>query len=316
MTTSKVAPDRYVALKEAGLNNQEIADKILEEDGIMVSEASVRRGLRAAQHRPFLIPGYAREQLDTVLEQPLRINVTKAGAGAITADWHHPLADYDLINSFLDHAVSIGATNWLVVAGDWFNIDALSAFDSKDDKRASMEQEFFGSNVAMERVLKVFKRVYLSWGNHDARVHKALGYKVSFARSMRMMFSDLDNKEVRKISLSNLDHVLIDTPNGPYRVVHPKTYNSSPLVTARKLASKELSNIITGHSHHTAIGHDVSGTFVCAEIGGFFDADKTQYLQRTTTYPKWQNGYGFIDSDGFLMIEGQGWSNRVQKKVT
>lgn len=315
MSVSKVAPDRYVTLKEQGLTNQEIADRILAEDGISVSEASVRRGLLAARHKPYLIPGYAREQLETTLEQPLRINVTKAGAGAITADWHHPLANYELINSFLDHAVETGATNWLVVAGDWFNIDALSSFDSKDDQRANMEQEFFGSNETMTRVLQVFKRVYLSWGNHDARVHKALGYKVSFARAMRMMFSDLENAEVRRISLSNLDHIGIDTPNGEYLVTHPKTYSSMPLSTARRLASKELCNIITGHSHHTAIGHDVSGEFVCAEIGGFFDAAKTQYLQRTTTFPKWQNGYGFIDSDGFLTIEGQGWSNRIPRKV-
>jgi len=239
--------------------------------------------------------------------------VSKLGPGSVTADWHHPLCDYDLVNEFLIHAEDIGATNWLVVAGDWFNIDALSAFDFKDERNANMERELFGSNETMSRVLQVFDRVYLSWGNHDARVHKALGYKVSFKRAMRMMFADLDNDLMEKVVLSNLDHQYIDTPNGRYTVCHPKTYNSMPLSTARKLAGKELTHIITGHSHHTAIGHDPSGSFVCAEIGGFFDAAKTAYLQRTTTFPKWQNGYGFIDSDGFLTIEGQGWSNRVGK---
>ena len=51
------------------------------------------------------------------------------------------------------------------------------------------------------------------------------------------------------------------------------------------------------------------------EIGGFFDSEKTQYLQRTTTYPKWQNGYGFIDTDGYLALEGQGWSNRIGRRI-
>lgn len=308
MSQPKFPPSTYVELREAGMNNQEIADKV------GVSEAAVRRGLHKAGFKPYLIPGYARAKLDVLLEKPLSINVAKQGAGAVTADWHLPLADYDLINSFIDHAIDLGATNWLLVAGDWFNIDALSAFDFKQDE-AAMPQEIFASNEVMTRLLQVFDNVYLSWGNHDARVHRALGYKVSFARAMRMMFADLDKDLMDRIQLSNLDHVRIETPNGPYTVCHPKNYTNVPLTTARKLASKEQTHIITGHSHHTAIGHDVSGNFVCGEIGGFFDAAKTGYLQRTTTFPKWQNGYGFIDTDGFLTIEGQGWSNRIGRRI-
>jgi hypothetical protein len=132
---------------------------------------------------------------------------------------------------------------------------------------------------------------------------------------MRMMFADLDNALLERVELSNLDHQVIETPNGEYYVCHPKSYASNPLTTARRLAGIHLKHIITGHSHHTAVGHDPSGTFVCAEIGGFFDKEKTQYLQRTTTYPKWQNGYGFIDTDGYLTLEGQGWSNRIGRRI-
>lgn len=309
MSAPKHPAQRYVELKEQGLTNYEVGRRL------GVSEASVRRGLLAAKHKPYLIPSYAREKLDAIMEKPLLLDVKKLGAGAITADWHHPLANYELINSFLDHAVSVGATNWLVVAGDWFNIDALSAFDFKDDTNASMERELYGSTITMERVLSVFDRVYMSWGNHDARVHKSLGYKVSFSRAMRMMFSDLDNDLMSRITLSNLDHILIDTPNGRYTVCHPKSYSSQPLMTARKLAGKMLTHILTGHSHHTAVGHDPSGNFVCGELGGFFDARKTAYLQRTTTFPNWQNGYSFLDAEGYLTVEGQGWSNRVGKEV-
>lgn len=309
MSAPKNEPGQYVALREQGLTLREIGDKL------GVSEASVRRGLHAAKHKPYLIPSYARENLDAIMETPLVLNSRKLGSGAITADWHHPLADYNLINSFLDHAVSVGATNYLLVAGDWFNIDALSAFDFKDDRNAGLERELYGSTITMERVLQVFDRVYLSWGNHDARVHKALGYKVSFSRAMRMMFADLDNELMKRITLSNLDHVLIDTPNGRYTICHPKNYNSAPLTTARKLASKLLTHVLTGHSHHTAIGHDPSGKFVCGELGGFFDAEKTAYLQRTTTFPNWQNGYAFLDRDGYLTIEGQGWGSRVGARV-
>jgi hypothetical protein len=132
---------------------------------------------------------------------------------------------------------------------------------------------------------------------------------------MRMMFADLDNDLMKNIQLSNLDHVFIDTPNGRYTVCHPKGYSTQPLTNARKLASKLLTHVLTGHSHHTAIGHDVSGEFTCAEIGGFFDASKTQYLQRTTTFPNWQNGYCFLDAEGYLTVEGQGWSSRIGRRA-
>lgn len=286
------------------MSNQDIADSL------GVSEASVRRGLRKAGIKPYLLPSYARQRLDVILEQPLTIDVREQGAGAVTADWHHPLADYELVNTFIDHARDVGATNWLLVAGDWFNIDALSAFDSKQDS-AGLIPELYGSTVTMEKLLETFDRIYLSWGNHDARVHKALGYKVPFATAMRMMFHELDNGLMNRVVLSNLDNVTVATPRGEYMVAHPKAYNQQPLTGARKLASKELKHVITGHSHHTAIGHDVSGEFTCAEIGGFFDAAKVEYLQRTTNFPKWQNGYGFIDAEGYLTVEGQGWSSRI-----
>lgn len=280
-----------------------------------MSEAAVRRGLRKAKFQPHLVPPSTIKKLDIALEKPLRIDVRKDGPGAVTADWHHPVTDYGLVNTFIDHARDIGATNWLLVAGDWFNIDALSRFDFKQ-KDADLAREVYGSDETMKRLLETFDKIYLSWGNHDARIHKALGYKVPFTKAMRMMFEDIDPRMFdERIILSNLDHVIIETPRGPYRVAHPKAYNAVPLTTARKLASKHLQHIVTGHSHHTALGADVSGTFTVAEIGGFFDGQKVEYLQRTTTFPNWQKGYGFIDSDGYLVVESELWSSRIGRRV-
>lgn len=276
-----------------------------------MSEAAVRRGLRKVQYLPYLVPAVVIRKLDIALEQPIKLDVQKDGAGAITSDWHHPITDYSLVNTFIDRAREVDATNWLVVAGDWFNIDALSAFDSKQDD-ANLVREIYGSTQTMVRLLETFDKIYLSWGNHDSRVHKSLGYKVPFTTAMRFMFSDLDPGLFEdRIILSNLDHIVIETPRGPYHVSHPKNYNSVPLTTARKLASKNLMHSVTGHSHHTAVGFDVSGRFVCAESGGFFDAKKVAYLQRTTTFANWQPGWSFLDRDGFLCVESPEWTNSV-----
>lgn len=308
MSRSKTDPKALVALREAGYNNVEIAEQL------GVSEAAVRRGLQKANYNPNRLPAQWIKRMAVGLEQAVRLDVSKLGPGAVTADWHHPLTDYHLVNRFIDHATEVGATNWLLVAGDWFNMDALSAFDYKQSS-AGLPKELEGSSQTMARLLEVFDRIILTWGNHDARLHKALGYKVRFNQAMRMLFADLGIEAYEKIEISDLDHAWIDTPRGPYYVAHPKAYNSNPLTSARKIAGIKHAHVLLGHSHHTAIGHDPSGKFVVGELGGFFDIGKTEYLQRTTTYPQWQQGYAFIDGQGFLAIEGEGWSSRVGGKL-
>lgn len=315
MAQRKYDPKVYVAMKDQvnpdtgkPYTNYEIASTL------GVDEASVRRGLRAAGYKSYLVPSGVVNRIQRELERPITLNTAELGAGAITADWHHPLCDYALVNVFIEQARELRATNFLVVAGDWFNVDALSSFDYKQES-ASLANEFLGSTAAMEAVLKTFKRVYFSWGNHDARMHKALGYKVNFTKAMRMMFEDLDTALLERIQFSNLDHLLIDTPvRGRYLVAHPKTYSQTPLSTAIRLAGKHLSHVLTGHSHHTALGYDRSGRFVCGELGGFFSAEHVEYLQRTTNFPNWTQGYGFLSKDGHLSMESEGWSNFIHAR--
>lgn len=304
MSTPKFEPDVYVRLRETGLNNTQIAEQL------GVSEASVRRGLRKAGFNPWRLPTWFIEDMEVFLDQPYVIDVAAEGPGAVTADWHHPLTNYDLVNVFLDHAVEIGATNWLLVGGDWFNQDFWSQFDYKQPE-ANVPNELRGSNETMRRILEVFPYVVFTYGNHDGRLHKFLKYGIDFVQSMEWLFSGLPEDYRSRLRFSNLDHAIVASPRGPYYVAHPQAYNSKPLTTAIDLAAKELMHVITAHSHHTAIGHDRSGQFTVAEIGGFFAPWKTRYLQRTTKYPRWQQGYGFIDAEGYLVVEGQGWSSRV-----
>jgi len=296
MANRKYHPSVYATLKAQGLSNREIARRL------GVDEASVRRGLDTNERYVPAEMVADRVQLDV----PIRHSVEEQGGIAVTADWHHPLSRYDLVNEFLDHAAELEIRS-LAVVGDWFNMDSLSAFDNKQDA-ANLVRELEYSSATMERVGALFDRIYFTWGNHDARFHKVLGYKVQFKKAMRMLFEDVAPNVIDKITFTNLDHMWVATPRGPWYLAHPKTYSSVPLTNGRRLASKMLANVITGHSHHTAVGHDVSGKFVVAEIGGFFDRDQTAYLQRSTTYPNWQNGYGVIDADGRLHLRGEGWT--------
>lgn len=315
MSQRKYDPKVYIAMKEQvnpdtgkQYTNYDIAETL------GVDEASVRRGLRAAGYKSYLVPSGVIRKLRVEMEKPIVINTATEGAGTVTADWHHPLCDYGLVNVMLEQARDLKATNWLLVAGDWFNVDYLSSFDSKQQS-ASYTPEQLGSTAAMEAVLKTYKKVYFSWGNHDARIHKSLGYKVSFTEAMKMLFHELDPALLARIEFTNLDYVYVDTPaRGRYRVCHPKTYSQVPLTSGLKLASKHLTHILTGHSHHSALGYDRSGKFVVAELGGLFDPNIVEYLERTTGFPNWTQGYAFLSKDGHLSLESEGWSNFIHAK--
>lgn len=316
MSTRKFSPALYATLK--GSPNPATGKPYTNYDiaaHLGVDEASVRRGLRAAGYKDYLVPAGVVNKLRVEMETPVTINTAEVGAGTVTADWHHPLTDYGLVNVMLEQARALRATNWLLVAGDWFNVDYLSSFDHKQAS-AGFVPERLGSTATMEAVLKTYKKVIFSWGNHDARVHKALGYKVSFTDAMRMLFSDLDPALLGRIQFTNLDYVFVDTPvRGRYRVCHPKTYSQVPLTSGLKLASKHLTHVLTGHSHHAALGYDRSGKFVVGELGGLFDPNVVEYLERTTGFPNWTQGYGFISKDGHLTLESEGWSTHIHDRA-
>jgi len=271
-----------------------------------VDEASVRRGLRAVNYNPHHMPLEILEDLAAGLDKPLEHDVAKLGGVVVTADWHHPVTDYALVNQLIDHAQQHKVKN-LVVAGDWWNMDALSVFDNKHEA-ANFGLELELSTRAMEKVAGVFDRIYFTWGNHDNRFIKLLQYELDFKRSMRLLFGEIAPAIVDKVVFSNLDYMIIHTPAGDYRVSHPKSYSSVPLANPRRQASKFLMHALSGHTHHFAFGYDVSGQFIAAELGGLHRKDATKYLQRTTNYPNWNQGYALIDKLGHLRMEGEGVS--------
>ena len=293
---AKHPPSVYVALAETGLTNVQIADKL------DVDEATVRRGLRKAGFTRFIRPLPSTSDSGDFLDAPIR----HYGPIAISADWHVPLTDYSFASEFLTHCEEKGIKT-LAIAGDFFNHDSLSAFDYKQQS-ADLETELREAESIMRSLTEQFDKIIYSWGNHDARWHKALQYKISFKHAMRLCFGELGEKALSKIEFSNLDHFWV---NDDWYVSHPKNYASNPLTNARKIAAKVQANVITAHSHHAALGYDVSGRFVCCEAGGLFDAKRTAYLQRTTTFPTWAQGYAFINEDSSIEMYTPRWSMKA-----
>lgn len=268
-------------------------------DHFTVNESTIRRGLHERGVRRHLLPidqDFA-ERFMIELDKPITLD---DGRYAITADWHIPLYDPEYVNKFIRDARERGHKD-LVVAGDFFNFDALSAYEPKQES-AGLEKEMVEASAVMRILLETFENIYYLWGNHDARMHKALGFSIQFREAMKMVFGVLGSEALDRITFTNLDHMRI----GDWYICHPGSYTRIPLSTARTLATKYNANVITAHSHHCAVGYAIDGQKVVAEIGGLFDRHKTGYLQRSTTFPTWSQGYAFLE-EGRLVVRSPGW---------
>lgn len=221
------------------------------------------------------------------LEKPLMLR----GDWAVTADWHVPLYDAKLVNKFLDDAAQRGLSN-LLIAGDYLNGDSLSQYYPKQ-KTAGIEKEIDEARSLMETLAKNFKQIVFLKGNHDYRYVKSVEYRTDFVSAMREVFDGITLNDCR-LKFTNLDHVYLNSNGERFFIAHPTSYSKSPLNNPIAIAEVKKCHTLTAHTHHCAMGWDASGSYVVGELGGFFNIPQTEYLQGTTTYPNWCNGYWFI----------------------
>lgn len=226
-------------------------------------------------------------RLEFGLEKPLILR----GDWAVTADWHVPLYDARLVNRFLDEAAERELYN-LVIAGDFLNGDSLSQYMPKQ-KSAGIEKEVREARKLMTVLGKNFKNIVYLKGNHDYRYVKSNEYRTDFVTAMKEVFEGIDMSGCR-LKFTNLDHVYINSNGQKYYVAHPTSYSKNPLNNPGAIAETKKCHVLTAHTHHCAMGWDASGAYVIGELGGFFSIPQTEYLQSTTTYPNWCNGYWFI----------------------
>ena len=305
MTNVQIDDERAVDLASLGMSNYAVAKEM------GCDEASVRRALNRVGFKRHLIPVDLETRFSFDLDQPLVLKDTDA---MVTADWHIPVYDAGYVNEMILTARDEGIRT-LIVAGDFFNFDALSAYDPKQSD-ADLAREYHEGLAVMRTLGESFDDIYYLWGNHDARLHKALGYAMRFRDAMKMVFGALGSDLLKKMQFTNLDHMWVEFEGQkwPWYICHPATYTRNPLTNARKIAAKQNANVICAHSHHAAIGYAEDGEKVVVEAGGFHDKRKTAYLQRSTTYPTWQQGYGWFKSGRFHLTTPE-WQNGIGRSA-
>lgn len=217
--------------------------------------------------------------------------IVTSGNAIIASDWHIPLHDPALANAMINYAHKNGITDTLIIPGDYWTMEAFSSF-LPHQPEAAWSNERYEGNLVMKTLLKTFKHVFFSWGNHDFRLTRSLGFKHSFTECMKWAFSALTAEELSRITFSDLDFQEYYPGDGrKYRICHPRNFSAIPLTVPRKLALKYSCSIMTAHSHHCAMGAATNGRDLCIETGGLYKKERTEYIQKSSAHHEWTPGF-------------------------
>ena len=144
-----------------------------------------------------------------------------------------------------------------------------------------------------------FKHIHWARGNHETRAERVLGVALDDEMVVARLI-DKTGLKPGQLTFSAHEHTRVETPCGVYRISHPQNYSRNPPAVEKRLAEKYHCHVIGTHGHMVASAFDISGDFLCYQVGGMFDARKIDYkVMRETTHPEWTNGFGIL-ADGLF----------------
>lgn len=181
----------------------------------------------------------------------------------------------------------------LVIAGDFNNFDAWSVYPATIPP-PSWQLEKEAGRKALNRWLEVFEDIRWLFGNHERRKLRAMS-AVEDEDDILNAFKAQD----KRIQVSVLDRMTIDTPAGPWSILHGEDYSQNLLVKADLYAQKFQTHIAAAHAHRAGIGMDRFNRYMIASIGGLFDPTKMAYVQvGSNSKPEMAQGFLLVE-DGY-----------------
>jgi len=216
---------------------------------------------------------------------------------AICCDGHAPFHSELWYNRLIMMSEKFGIKK-VVYIGDAFDFSFAKHWLSDDNYTLEKEGDLCSSAI---KSLGYFDKIYLCRGNHEYRVNRLTDGKIVSEIIVKSLGGESWGD---KLEYSSYDKMFIgefqglETPG--YMLVHPKSYSQISPAVARRLAEKYHRHIINTHGHLVGYSTDRSGRFQCVDLGGLFDVNKVEYIQKhTTSHPVWQNGFGMILSGKF-----------------
>lgn len=204
---------------------------------------------------------------EVILGEPL----TLTGDWIIVSDVQCPTTDLDMARLVVPVA-DLHGIKQLLINGDLLNVDWASAYPVIVPLPTA-SQELKAAAALLEEWLFYFDRIVYTPGNHEDRFLKLHTGQMD----MDHLINLIANSD--KLTASNFDHCMIDTPNGRWFVCHGTDYSINQLWQANWYAQKYQAHVIMGHQHHLAIGWDRFKHYMVIDNGGLFDVEKMAYVK-------------------------------------
>jgi hypothetical protein len=194
-----------------------------------------------------------------------------AGNFLIVGDVHVPATDWAFA-SLVGRVADKTGIRRLVIGGDFFNQDLWSRYPQVVTQ-PTWREERDAARVLLHDWLEVFDEIYTIHGNHDRRLAKFTAGEFDESDVWGLVATS------RKMHHSNRGYCTVNSGGQVWRVTHPRNYGRNQLTVASDLANKYQCHVITFHEHHSAIGWDVYGHYVCVNSGTLVDPRKLAYVE-------------------------------------
>lgn len=215
----------------------------------------------------------------------------------VCSDFHIPTHSQIWVEKLRKYA-SENKVKTLVIAGDYWNFDKLSDFETKD--KYTLSQEIKVGKTVMESLQSSFQRIVMVQGNHDIRMPRALKFGMTYKEWMDTVFDDIE--------VTDDDHVILMSNGIPFRIAHAGGYSKIKGRVATDLSHCLQTNILIGHSHNFCLTMNHTGIYIACDLGCMCAAEKVLYKRsKTNTYPDWDNAFVHIKQGKIKAITERTW---------
>jgi len=208
----------------------------------------------------------------------------------ISCDYHSPYHSELYHNRFMCVADHLKIRKNIIV-GDLVDMDCFKYWPSDD--KTTFDQQIAGVAPVIES-LDYFDKNILIHGNHENRVNRMTDGKIQ-ARHLFELFGEKVWRE--KFEYSVFDKLYI---GDKWVLLHPAAYRQNSASVALDFTIIFQRHVMNAHGHFIAMRYDRGGRYMGIDLGGMFDTRKIEYInKKTTTHPRWNNGFGVLKNGHF-----------------
>ena len=224
-------------------------------------------------------------------------------------DVHAPYQSKEMLGTAVRIAKMMGVRN-ILLGGDLTTQDSVDMKHPKNMPIVSLDKELKIAGRVIMKLSEHFERMFITNGNHDERVAKALNTDfrlaglIQYALATQVPHCDLH--------VTEFDYYNLLLSGVPWQLGHYSRFKRAPGSVGREIAEQMRANVAGGHEHGSGFQSTSDGKFIGISVGGMMDIDKegrsrfAYNERRMKSYPPMKNGFLIIKNGTPYLFDGQG----------